>query len=167
MKFSHPKIIEQIRLGTLPSKDSAIVTNGCFDLFGPHHAQFLSFLGRSSGHFPLIVGVNSDSSVKTLKGEQRPILDARARAYMVACHEAVDHVFIFNQPDFRKSLNFMRLNYNELWWAKGGDYTANSLNPKEREMVDGSANIKMLFAPRFEYPSTSDIIRKIKHENIC
>jgi len=103
----------------------------------------------------LIVGINGDSSVKSLKGEGRPILSAKQRAYTVACHEAVDYVFIFNTKTIAKQLRELQPDF----WCKGGDYDESSLNKSELK-AKGSAILKVI--PFVEEISTTKIIDKIK-----
>ena len=82
-----------------------IFTNGCFDLFHAGHASLLnSMKGACSLNSKLVVGINGDKSVKSVKGKDRPIISAKQRPYTVACHEAVDYVFIFNTNTVAKQL---------------------------------------------------------------
>jgi rfaE bifunctional protein nucleotidyltransferase chain/domain len=103
----------------------------------------------------LVVGINSDSSVKSLKGEGRPVLSAKQRAYTVACHEAVDYVFIFNTKTVSKQLRELQPDF----WCKGGDYDEASLNKSELKSK-GSAILKVI--PFVDNISSTDIIKKIK-----
>mgnify|MGYP003628250267 FL=1 len=133
-----------------------IFTNGCFDLFHAGHASLLNSLKSAcSLNSKLVVGINGDSSVKALKGEGRPISSAKQRAYTVACHEAVDYVFIFNTKTVSKQLKELQPDF----WCKGGDYDEDSLNKLELK-AKGNAILKVL--PLIEGVSTSDIIKKIK-----
>jgi len=133
-----------------------IFTNGCFDLFHAGHASLLNSLKSAcSLNSKLVVGINGDSSVKALKGDGRPISPAKQRAYTVACHEAVDYVFIFNTKTVSKQLKELQPDF----WCKGGDYDENSLNKLELK-AKGDAILKVL--PFTEDISTSDIIKKIK-----
>lgn len=70
-----------------------VFTNGCFDLMHAGHAQYLQE-ARGFGDI-LIVGLNSDASVRRLKGKQRPIIDQENRAFMLAALQSVDYVVIF------------------------------------------------------------------------
>jgi len=103
----------------------------------------------------LVVGINGDASVKSLKGEGRPIIPAKQRAYIVACHEAVDYVFIFNTKTVSKHLRELQPDF----WCKGGDYDPNSLNKAEVK-AKGDAILKVI--PFIDNTSTSGIINKIK-----
>lgn len=133
-----------------------IFTNGCFDLFHAGHASLLNAMKNAcSLNSKLIVGINGDASVKSIKGKDRPIIPAKQRAYTVACHEAVDYVFIFNTKTVAKQLKELQPDF----WCKGGDYDENSLNKSEMK-AKGNAILKVI--PFTENISTSDIIKKIK-----
>ena len=133
-----------------------IFANGCFDLFHAGHASLLYGMKNAcSLNSKLVVGVNSDSSVKSLKGDNRPIIPAKQRAYTIACHEAVDYVFIFNTKTVSKHLKELQPDF----WCKGGDYDEDSLNKSEMR-AKGPAILKVI--PVVENISTTDIINKLK-----
>ena len=133
-----------------------IFTNGCFDLFHAGHASLLNSMKNAcSLNSKLVVGINGDASVKSIKGQDRPIISAKQRAYTVACHEAVDYVFIFNTKTVSKQLKELQPDF----WCKGGDYDEDSLNKSELK-AKGNAILKVI--PFIENVSTSDIIKKIK-----
>src|SRR5690606_20640707 len=73
-----------------------VFTNGCFDLLHPGHVRYLA-IARSHGDL-LVVGLNSDRSVRGLKGPGRPVQSEDARAEVLAALAAVDHVVIFDEP---------------------------------------------------------------------
>ena len=73
-----------------------VFTNGCFDLLHPGHVRYLA-AARAAGDL-LVVGLNSDRSVRLLKGPGRPVQNATARAELLAALAAVDHVVIFDAP---------------------------------------------------------------------
>mgnify|MGYP003121419636 CR=1 FL=1 len=133
-----------------------IFTNGCFDIFHAGHASLLNAMKNAcSLNSKLVVGINGDASVRSLKGEGRPILSAKQRAYTVACHEQVDYVFIFNTKTVAKQLRELQPDF----WCKGGDYDEDSLNKSEFK-AKGSAILKVI--PFVENISTTDIINKLK-----
>ena len=135
-----------------------IFTNGCVDLFHAGHASLLSSMKNAcSLNSKLIVGVNGDASVKSLKGESRPIMSAKQRAYTVACHESVDWVFIFNTKTVAKQLKEMQFDF----WCKGGDYSEESLNKSE---VKAKGDTILKFIPFVENISSTAIINKIKND---
>ena len=144
------------QLETCGIKKFFIFTNGCFDLFHSGHASLLNAMKNTcSLNSKLIVGINGDASVKSLKGKDRPILSAKQRAYIVACHESVDYVFIFNTKTVAKQLKELQPDF----WCKGGDYDEASLNKSELK-AKGNAILKVI--PFIDNISTSDIINKIK-----
>ena len=159
LKIAARKLLE--RKGLLPYetcgiKKFFIFANGCFDLFHAGHASLLYGMKNAcSLNSKLVVGVNSDSSVKSLKGDNRPIIPAKQRAYTIACHEAVDYVFIFNTKTVSKHLKELQPDF----WCKGGDYDEDSLNKSEMR-AKGPAILKVI--PFVENISTTDIINKLK-----
>jgi rfaE bifunctional protein nucleotidyltransferase chain/domain len=98
-----------------------VLANGCFDLLHVGHIRYLEGARERGG--ALVVGVNSDSSVRRLKGHGRPILDERARARLVAALGCVDCVLIFDEPDVNRLLAELRPDVH----AKGTDYTAETV----------------------------------------
>jgi len=96
---------------------SIVLANGIFDLLHVGHVRYLEAAKRE-GHL-LVVGINSDSSARQLKGPGRPILDERGRAELVAALAAVDSVVIFNELNVEALLQAIRPNVH----AKGTDYT--------------------------------------------
>ena len=140
-------------------KQFFIFANGCFDLFHAGHAHMLNNMkSMCSLNSKLVVGVNSDKSVRALKGSQRPIIPQEQRAYIVACQEAVDYVFIFNNKTVSKYLKELQPDF----WCKGGDY--NTIKIPNRELnARGRALIKPI--PFLDNVSTSDIISSINEYN--
>lgn len=98
-----------------------VFANGCFDTLHVGHIRYLEG-ARREGEI-LVVGVNSDASVRTLKGPGRPILDENARAELVAALRAVDYVVVFSEPNVEALLAFLRPDVH----AKGTDYTAETV----------------------------------------
>ncbi len=102
MTIPEPKIISteqmrQIRDRMVAEGKSLVFTNGCFDILHRGHVTYLTF-ARNQGD-ALVVGVNSDASVKTNKGDLRPINSQEDRAYLLASLRAVDYVVIFDQKE--------------------------------------------------------------------
>src|SRR4029077_13362225 len=95
--------------------------NGCFDTLHVGHIRYLEG-ARREGEI-LVVGVNADSSVCTLKGPGRPILDENARALLVAALRAVDYVLLFSEPSVESLLEDLRPDVH----AKGTDYTTETV----------------------------------------
>ncbi|ABQ37622.1 MAG: D-glycero-beta-D-manno-heptose-7-phosphate kinase [Bradyrhizobium sp.] len=92
-------------------------TNGCFDILHPGHVKVLTAARAACDR--LVVGLNSDASVKRLKGESRPVQDERARAEVLAALEAVDLVAIFTEDTPLRLIELVRPSV----LVKGGDYT--------------------------------------------
>lgn len=108
-----------------------VATNGCFDLLHVGHVTYLE-AARHLGD-ALIVAVNSDASVRTLKGPGRPLNPEGDRAAVLAALESVSAVYIFAEPD---ALGFLEQVRPEIY-AKGGDYTLETINQTERRFVEG------------------------------
>jgi D-glycero-beta-D-manno-heptose 1-phosphate adenylyltransferase len=101
-----------------------VFANGCFDILHVGHVRYLAG-ARAEGDV-LIVGVNSDSGVKGLKGPGRPVLGERARALLVAALRVVDYVIIFPESSVETLLAELRPDVH----AKGTDYTAETVPEK-------------------------------------
>jgi len=116
-----------------------VLTNGCFDLLHTGHVRYLE-QARACGD-ALIVAVNGDASVRELKGPGRPVNAELDRAEVLSALRCVDHVTIFNGKrvtDVIRSLRPAR-------YAKGGDYTLETLDPGERMALEEvGAEIKLL-----------------------
>lgn len=130
-----------------------VFTNGCFDLLHPGHVRYLAE-ARSLGD-ALIVALNSDRSVRLLKGEGRPILAEGERAELIAALEAVDFVVVFDEDTPRELI--ARLLPDVL--VKGGDWPVEKIAGREEvEAVGGKA----VSLPYVEGSSTSEIIDRIR-----
>src|SRR6202011_3208146 len=105
--------------------DSIILANGGFDLLHVGHVRYLRGAKELGGR--LIVAINSDESVRALKGEGRPIMPVDERAEMVAALEDVDAVVIFPEIDVRTIIREIRPDIQ----AKGTDYTAESVPERD------------------------------------
>jgi D-glycero-beta-D-manno-heptose 1-phosphate adenylyltransferase len=94
-----------------------VFANGCFDLFHVGHVRYLESARQQGSE--LVVGVNSDRTVRELKGDGRPLLSERARAEMLEALEPVDYVVIFDELTAEKILRDLRPDVH----CKGTDYT--------------------------------------------
>jgi len=101
--------------------------NGCFDLLHVGHVRYLQ--GARAEGDRLVVAVNSDSSVRRLKGEGRPILNEAARAELVAALACVNYVVVFDDPTVDRLLKMLKPDVH----CKGTDYTVDTV--PERETV--------------------------------
>lgn len=127
-------------------------TNGCFDILHVGHVRYLK---EAKGYGDiLIVGINSDSSVKILKGKGRPILPESERVEIVAALECVDYVFIFQEKD---PINFIK-KLKPHFHVKGGDYKIEEI--LERKAVEEGGG-KVILTGKIESPSTTDVVKTI------
>ncbi|MBF0211508.1 MAG: D-glycero-beta-D-manno-heptose 1-phosphate adenylyltransferase [Desulfamplus sp.] len=101
-KLSDKKLIDELEIATIINlhkleNHKIVFTNGCFDIL---HAGHVAYLDAASNQGDiLVVGLNSDNSVKKIKGEMRPIVSQTHRAKVLAALECVDYVVIFDEPD--------------------------------------------------------------------
>jgi rfaE bifunctional protein nucleotidyltransferase chain/domain len=105
--------------------DRIIFANGCFDVLHVGHVRYLRE-ARDLGDL-LIVGLNSDGSVRRLKGEGRPVLDQDHRAFLLAALESVDYILIFEDDTVDRLLIELKPHLH----CKGGDYTPETVPEKE------------------------------------
>jgi rfaE bifunctional protein nucleotidyltransferase chain/domain len=116
-----------------------VLTNGCFDLLHTGHVRYLE-QARELGD-ALIVAVNSDASVRELKGPERPLNSESDRAEVLSALRCVDHVTIFEGIRVTEVIRELR----PAIYAKGGDYTLETLDPDERAALDEvGAEIRLL-----------------------
>lgn len=126
------------------------LANGCFDLLHVGHVRYLHAAKQLGGK--LIVAINSDESVRGLKGEGRPLMPAEERAEILAALTDVDAVTIFPEPDVRNIIHAIRPDVQ----AKGTDYTADSV--PERDVVrQYGGRVEIVGDPKDH--SASEIIR--------
>lgn len=132
-----------------------VATNGCFDLLHVGHVRYLK-AARELGD-ALVVGINGDASVKTLKGKDRPLNGEHDRAEIVAALDSVDHVTIFPEERASRFLEEAR----PAIYVKGGDYQTETLNADERAVLEKiAAEIRIL---RFEAGySTTALIQRLQ-----
>lgn len=131
-------------------------TNGTFDLLHPGHVQSLQ-QARALGDV-LVVGVNSDRSVKAYKGPNRPILTERERADLLVALECVDFVVVFDEDTPAESLARLQPDIH----CKGVEYTPPHGRPvPERSVVEGYGG-RIEYLPLVPDISTTDLIRRIR-----
>lgn len=130
-----------------------ITTNGCFDLLHWGHVSYLT-QARALGDM-LICGLNSDSSVRGLKGKGRPLQEEKIRALQLAGLEAVDWIVIFSEKTPEAFLEEIRPTLH----VKGGDYLPKALPERAVVEAHGGTVDCLPLVPGF---STSELIRKLK-----
>lgn len=129
-----------------------VTTNGVFDILHLGHVKYLEEAKKLGD--VLIVGVNSDKSVKKIKGDKRPINDEKARISVLAALECIEYVFLFDEKDPRKWLSKLKPNFH----VKAGDYKINRII--EKDVVEKN-NGKIIIAKIKKGYSTTKIIDKI------
>ena len=130
--------------------------NGCFDLFHVGHVRYLEDARRQGD--VLVVGVNSDRSVKQLKGEGRPLLPEDARAELLAAMECVDYVAIFDDVTAENILRDLRPDVH----CKGTDYTEATV--PEREVVRSWGGRVVIVGDPKDH-STRDVLARIAQQS--
>src|SRR5262249_36228943 len=129
-----------------------VFTNGCFDILHVGHARYLT-QARALGDL-LVVGLNSDSSVRAIKGDNRPLVPEAERAAMLAHLESVDYVCIFPESRPDALLEVVRPHIH----AKGGDYREEDL-PEAAVVRRHGGSIAIL--PLVEGRSTTNIVQRV------
>lgn len=145
------KRVKELRAGG----KKVVATNGCFDLLHVGHVRYLE-TARALGDI-LVVGLNSDQSVRELKGPDRPVNNENDRAEIIAALESVDLVAIF--PELRAT-RFIELAMPDVY-VKGGDYNSETLNSEERAALQKIGS-KIDLVPFEKGYSTSGLLEKLR-----
>ncbi|MFH1335779.1 MAG: D-glycero-beta-D-manno-heptose 1-phosphate adenylyltransferase [Candidatus Zixiibacteriota bacterium] len=153
-KIKTLKELIRIRKGLKRRRKSVVFTNGCFDILHRGHIEYLK-KAKTLGEV-LIVGLNSDSSVREIKGKKRPIVPQDDRAEIIASLEMVDYVLIFRETTPFKVI----LNLVPDVLVKGGDYTVDKIVGNR---IVESAGGRVITVKQVPGRSTKNIIRKIVH----
>jgi rfaE bifunctional protein nucleotidyltransferase chain/domain len=127
------------------------LANGCFDLLHVGHIRYLHAAKQLGGK--LIVAINSDDSVRQLKGGGRPLMPAEERAEILAALSDVDAVVIFPEPDVRALVREIRPDVH----AKGTDYTAESV-PERDVVIECGGRVQIVGDPKDH--SATEFIRR-------
>jgi rfaE bifunctional protein nucleotidyltransferase chain/domain len=143
----------RVRAGLRAAGRRLVFTNGCFDILHVGHVRYLA-AARASGDV-LLVAVNSDRSVRALKGAGRPVMNEAERAEMLAALSSVDFVTVFNEDSPRKLISELLPDV----LVKGGDYRLEEIHG--REEVEGAGG-RVLALPFVEGASTTGIIERVK-----
>jgi D-glycero-beta-D-manno-heptose 1-phosphate adenylyltransferase len=130
--------------------DSITLANGGFDLLHVGHVRYLCAAKELGGR--LIVAINSDASLRALKGEGRPLTPAQERAEILAALADVDAIVIFPEPDVCAIIREIRPDVH----AKGTDYTAETV-PERDEVLAHGGRVEIVGDPKDH--STTEIIR--------
>ena len=132
---------------------TVVFTNGCFDVLHAGHVRYLT-KARAMGDF-LVIGLNSDASVRRLKGNGRPINTEDDRAEVLDALRAVDAVTIFGEPTAEALIEIVRPDV----YVKGGDYTLETL-PEAKIVKEYGGRVE--FVPFVEGRSTTNVIERIR-----
>jgi D-glycero-beta-D-manno-heptose 1-phosphate adenylyltransferase len=133
-----------------------VFTNGCFDILHVGHIRYLT-AAKQLGDI-LVVGLNSDSSVRQLKGPDRPINSEADRAEILAALAVVDHVVIFEEMRVSRLVNQLRPDL----YVKGGDYSVDSLDRGEVDALR-SVGAEIKIVPLVPGRSTTRVIEAIQN----
>lgn len=154
MLKTQEEIIDIVRQGQ-QNGETFVVTNGCFDILHVGHVRYLRKTKECADK--LIVMLNSDFSVKSIKGENRPINCEEDRAEILSSLSCVDYVVLFDE----KSPADLLENIKPDVYTKGADYTLETL--PERDVVIRN-NIKVEFIDFVDGKSTTNVIKKINEK---
>ena len=132
---------------------SVVFTNGCFDLLHVGHIRYL--VGAADEGDILFVALNSDRSVRTLKGDGRPLFPAEERAEIISALECVDAVLIFDDSSVDRLLRQLRLNVH----AKGTDYAPDTVPERETVKAYGG-RIAIVGDPKDH--SSADLLERLR-----
>jgi len=150
-KILDRKILKE-KLDTLRWQGKKIAfTNGCFDILHVGHIRYLREAKKTADI--LVVAINSDSSVRTLKGEKRPLVGEQERAEILAALEFVDYVTIFSELNPRELINLLQPNI----LIKGGDWSEEKVIGREEIKKWGG---KVIIIPQIAGKSTTNIVEK-------
>lgn len=133
--------------------ESVVFTNGCFDILHRGHVEYLN-QAKSLGRY-LVIGLNSDSSVKKLKGEDRPVNNETDRAFVLSNLKCVDAVIIFEEDTPYDLINTVKPDF----LVKGGDWKEEQIVGSDIVKSYGGKVISLKFVDSY---STSNIIDRIK-----
>ena len=145
-----PEVVKAIRA----EGASIVVTNGCFDILHAGHVRYLTQTKACADK--LILLMNSDKSVKAIKGESRPINNENDRAEVLCGLAAVDYVVAFDEQSPANLIDLIKPDV----YTKGGDYTLETLPEKDVVIKN---NIKVEFIKFVDGKSTTNIINKINN----
>jgi D-beta-D-heptose 7-phosphate kinase/D-beta-D-heptose 1-phosphate adenosyltransferase len=162
---ANPKLVVSAKLKTVEELASiaaqartngkiVVFTNGCFDLIHRGHLHMLR-QAKAQGDL-LIVALNSDASVKALKGEDRPVMTEADRVELIAALEMVDYVVVYDEPDPYRVITAIKPNV----LAKGGDWSPDKIIGADVVEQNGG---RVAVIPYLQGFSTSEIIERIKN----
>lgn len=137
-------------------KKGVVFTNGCFDILHEGHVRYLNQAKKLGDH--LVVGLNSDESVKRLKGESRPINNEQSRKYVLENLKAVDEVILFSEDTPLQLIQKICPQY----LVKGGDWSIASIVGSDFVLGYGGVVKSLNFQEGFSTTNTIENILKLK-----
>ena len=152
------KILERTalkdKLEELRKKGKKIAfTNGCFDILHVGHVRYLREAKKTAD--VLVLAINSDSSIRSIKGEKRPLMNEKERAEILAALEFIDFVTIFEELTPLELINYLKPDI----LIKGGDWPEEKVVGRE-EIKEWGGRVAII--PEVEGKSTTNIVEKIK-----
>ncbi|NKB23093.1 MAG: D-glycero-beta-D-manno-heptose 1-phosphate adenylyltransferase [Kiritimatiellae bacterium] len=150
--FFSPDAMQEERENLRAQNKTVVFTNGCFDILHVGHVSYLSF-AKQQGDI-LIVGLNSDQSIKRIKGVYRPVVSEKDRASVLLALESVDYVIIFNEEEPASLIELLLPDV----LVKGEDWAH---YVSGRGVVEANGGCVVL-APMVKGHSSSDIIERIQ-----
>jgi rfaE bifunctional protein nucleotidyltransferase chain/domain len=139
-------------LAALLKGRKVVLANGCFDILHVGHVRYLE-AARELGDV-LVVAVNSDRSVRSIKEPGRPILDETERVALISALRCVDHVVLFDEPDVKRVIDVLKPAVH----AKGTDYTEDTV-PERQQVLAYGGSVRITGDPKDH--STRNIIESI------
>ena len=128
-------------------------TNGCFDILHVGHVRYLREAKKTAD--VLVLAINSDSSIRSIKGEKRPLMNEKERAEILAALECIDFVTIFHELTPLELINYLKPDI----LIKGGDWPEEKVVGREEIKKWGG---RVAIIPEVEGKSTTNIVEKIK-----
>lgn len=155
------KLVELDELAKIVTEEQqagrkVVFTNGCFDIIHTGHILYLQ-AARKLGD-ALVIALNSDESVRELKGPTRPIKGQEERALILAAMDAVDYVVIFETVRATPVIQAVQPDV----YVKGGDYTLETLDPEERAALE-ECGAQIVILPEIEGFSTTKVIQQVRN----
>ncbi|PIV53344.1 MAG: D-glycero-beta-D-manno-heptose 1-phosphate adenylyltransferase [Elusimicrobia bacterium CG02_land_8_20_14_3_00_37_13] len=148
LKIKSQRVLKRIIVSLQKRNKKVVATNGCFDILHVGHIRLFQFAKRAGDI--LVVAINTDDSVRRLKGNSRPLVNAKERAEVLSALGCVDYVTFFSEGTPEKVLRFLQPDI----LVKGSDY-------KFKEIVGHNFIEKIIRYPVVKGKSTSEFIKKI------
>jgi len=145
-------------------RSKCVFTNGCFDILHSGHIELFKFCKSQGTWRPLVIGVNSDASIRQLKGPSRPVMKEDDRLAVLSSIRYVDHIVVFHTKSVLPVIERLRPHI----LVKGGNYSKKACAETDRivgEKCVESYGGKVMTAPLIEGVSTTTILERIKNEN--